>query len=151
MHAYNKRQGRPKPRLQEKSIDVKELLEVDAKDYNNMKMQGLSGVDVQKKLKPEPETDYLNFNVSFAPPKKERFAKTGVFLPKKNQRYANLKQGASFAQPQQVPQRYSYTPKTTYASYARPEPQYSQPVVVSRVVHRTDGQTVSMPANRYMQ
>ena len=139
---------RVKPRLREQAIDARDLMEVDAKQYNDIKMQGITPANLQKKLKSEPETHSINFDISFIPPKKEFHAKTGVFFPMKNQRYSDLKNNVSTVY-QRQPQQISYsTPYQLpvnggFGSYN------NQPIVVSRILQKSDGRILHLPLNNH--
>ena len=148
MNTYNQQAPRSKPKLREQAINPNDLVEVDAKQYTEMKMQGISGQAMQRNLKSQPQVDSINFNISFIPPKKENFAKTGVFLPMKNQKYGDLRNNVSTLLKKHIPVRYSYTPVSQGNNVVYGQ-QYGQPVVVSRVIHKADGNVVSMPVNRY--
>lgn len=149
---FDQQVNRARPQLREQAIDPRDLVEVNAQQYGEIKMQGLSAPNVQRKLNSVPEEYNLNFDISFIPPKKENFAKTGVFFPMENQRYNDLNNSVTVL-PQNQGVRKSYTSVPQYNNYnyipqqnqVFVESTYTQPVVVNRIYQRSDGQVIQMP------
>lgn len=141
---------RAKPQLREQAIDPRDLIELDAKTYGEMKLQGIDNSTIKSRLNTGRETHDINFDLSFVPPKKEYYAKTAVFLPMKNQHYNDLQNNISVLPQQQTPIRTFASPyqlPTTTTSYgSRPN---NEPVVVSRILQKSDGTVVSLPLSRY--
>lgn len=59
--------------LKEAMISPKDLIELDAQTYNEIKTQGKSIQEVKKSMNQPKTEETLNFNVAFVPPKKEKY------------------------------------------------------------------------------
>ena len=59
--------------MKEAMISPKDLIELDAKTYNEIKSQGRSIEEVKSQINKPKDEESINFNVAFVPPKKEHY------------------------------------------------------------------------------
>ena len=82
---------RVRPQLREQAIATADLMEVDSEQLKEAQQRGMTLNQLKQALDRKREEQSIAFDVAFIPPKKEKFAKKGVFLPEKDQRYADLR------------------------------------------------------------
>lgn len=73
--------------MKEISIAPKDLVDMDAQTYNEIRSHGRNVSEVKQAMQKPKEQESLNINVAFVAPKKQNYSRQQVFLPNSNQRY----------------------------------------------------------------
>ena len=143
--------------LKEELINTKDLIEVETESYKEMKEKGMTPQQIRSIKNQKQAPQNLNFNVGFVPPKNDNYVKKQIYLPKKGQRYNELKAEVkknliNYAQKQQqqqrVPIQNNYQHQTQPISqtrYVNTGPQTTK--VVKRYLQKANGEVVELGPN----